>query len=367
MGKYLHLSSKLFGEKKLLSLVTVMATILLLAACGGGSTSNGGGTTDTPASNTGNTENAVRSNADETTTRTLKDTAEVDPQFGSVSQIYGFPQGSAVEADRNVVGESYTLTLPTKSGSTISLDTVVDLNKNVEEETYDVSNRLPGGEIKYQALYKDNDDQATLADVYTLSTSDPDLWMVGGTWLYLAGLSGNEPTWEAGSFIDGPEISDDPDLPISGTAEYTGVATGNYAATAGRDLTGTDPGTVISGYYSADFEAMADFNSADRTLTGKITITESYGYDRFVGSTFSWEDITFGEDGQATGDVTVNILGLDLTENNGKIGNKFSTEGYSDTDNRPRLMAGTHSGSIESSGGTEAGFIGVHIGALVIE
>ena len=36
MGKYLHLSSKLFGEKKLLSLVTVMATILLLTACGGG-------------------------------------------------------------------------------------------------------------------------------------------------------------------------------------------------------------------------------------------------------------------------------------------------------------------------------------------
>ena len=129
----------------------------------GGGTSNNGGTTDTPASST---ENAVRSNTDENTTQTLKNTAEAEPVFGSVSQIYGRSPNSKVEVVQT--GESYTVTLPTKSGSTISLNT--DDHQYADAEDYRIdSGHFAGKVISWRPLYKDDDNQEATAMAFGLS------------------------------------------------------------------------------------------------------------------------------------------------------------------------------------------------------
>ena len=185
-------------------------------------------------------------------------------------------------------------------------------------------------------------------------------------------MSNGQSTWEAGSFIDGPEISKDPNLPTGGEASYTGIATGNYAAILGTEFEIIGEETDISGWYDGDFTATANFSNGGGTLSGEIIVTESTEYlsyrdtlrkhTNFVkDSEISWSGIEFDSDGQASGDVTVTIPGLGREASGGKTGNKFSSE---NTGGNPRLIAGTHGGSFESTGGTEVGFIGVHIGAI---
>ena len=386
MGINLYTRGKL--EYKML--VIVMATPLLLAACGGGSTSNGGGTTDTPANNTGSTtSNAdnLRTNANEDITVTFKAAAEANPVYGSVSQIHGASPDSAAEANpvygsvSQIHGASpdsaaeatketdgnYILTLPTASGSDITLETDTDLLI-----TGDTVTILDNVEIISRGLYKGDNDKATLAVVYSGDIGSLDNWMVGGTWVHISGLSNDQANWEVGAFIDGPEISEDPSLPTGGEAGYTGVATGSYAAKAGTDLEDIAEGAAIIGDYAGEFSATANFNNGGGTLSGRIIITESIDYivigdsiepiTNFAkDSTISWEDISFNSNGQATGDVVVTVPNLVLVENTGKIGNRFSSI---NVNGNPRLIAGTHGGSIRSDGGTEAGYIGAHIGGI---
>ncbi len=317
------------------------------------------------ASNTATTPDAIKQSIDDQTNEIARAAAVAEPTYGSVSQLSGTSPNSHADVSRSDDGV-YLISLPSAGGSNISLNTDENLYSSLPEIVI-----IDGVAVRPMVLYKDNGDSATFAGVYTGDIDNLGNWLAGGYWLHGTDLIGVQPDFEMGAFIDGPEIEDDPDLPTGGSAEYSGEATGIYVGIAGTDHEYAS-GSNILGEYTGDFIATANFENGGGTLNGEVIITESFDYIILVDSStvettnlvegvrISWSDVRFTENGQATGDVSVSIPGLDLVENEGKTGNKFSTE--TDSEGNPRLLAGTHGGSIRSAGGTEAGYIGVHIG-----
>ena len=343
-----------FGTVRHKGVISVIATTFLLAACGGGGTGNDGG----------NPPQTVR-NADSQTNDVVRDAAESIPTYGSVSQLYGASPSSSAQVEKD--GSGYSITLPSDSSPTIVLDSVNDNRVNYPDE----SSNIPGlNNIRHYTLEKGDNDKSTFAGVYETEFSDGN-WLVGGWWLHGAGLAGNQPTFEVGSFVDGPEISSRPSLPSGGTAEYNGEATGLYTIIPGTDL--VEGGEIIIGEYFGDFTATANFNNGGGTVSGRVIVTSSddyflvsddYSYvdeDYVSGVQIHWANVEFSSNGEATGDITsVTYPGLVFTSVEGKTGNKFSS--IPDSEGNPRFIAGTHGGSVETSGGTQAGFIGVHGG-----
>ena len=343
-----------------------VATGLLLSACGGGS-SNG----NNPANNAP-TNVAVVTEISEQTTQASKAAALAEPIYGSVVQIAGESPTSSAEVTRSSTGE-YLIKLPSTISTGISINSTQDYL--ISGPTYRLLNDVI---VNSSGLYKENGEEATLVGFYEGDFDSLGNWVAGGYWIHATNLSSDQPPFEVGAFIDGPEISGDPVLPTGGSADYRGSAAGLYSATIGSDLTNAQEGTNVLGEYSGTFESTANFRSGGGTLSGVVTVTvseETYIYNNsidinrngLVGIKLSWDNVTFTSNGQATGDVTVSLPAsfspLTLIENSGKTGNRFSKETVSDSNLNPRLLVGTHGAHVRSDGGTEAAMIGVHIGS----
>ncbi len=340
----------------------LVVTGLLLSACGGG-----GNTTNTAPTNI-----AVVNEITEKTTQATKAAAVAEPIYGSVVQIAGESPTSSAEVTRSATGE-YLIKLPSTISTGISINSSEDLYYTGATGRI-LNNKI----INSSALYKENGEEATLVGFYEGDFDSLGNWVAGGYWLHGANLSSEQPSFEAGAFIDGPEISGDPVLPTGGSANYSGSSAGLYSAIIGSESATVQAGTKVLGEYGGTFESTANFRSGGGTLSGVVTVTDSEEYiiynnsidinrNGLVGIKLSWDNVTFTSNGQATGDVTVSLPAsfsqLTLIENSGKTGNRFSKETVSDSNLNPRLLVGTHGAHVRSDGGTEAAMIGVHIGS----
>jgi len=340
----------------------VVATALLLAACGGGS-SNGTGSTTNPE---------IPEEITEEATKAAKSAAESDPVYGSVSQT-SVSTDAAADVNRDRDSGVYLITLPSSDDTTISLNT--DDHVQPGTEGVDI---ISGLEVNYMNLKKESGGSITHAGIFESEIEEFGNWFVGGFWLHGSNVNSEQPSFEFGAFMDGPEISGDPTLPTGGSANYSGEAGGLYSVSEGTDLTDS------IGSYNGDFEATANFRSGGGTLSGKVTITDSSAIinvindlkftgtnSQLVGIEFKWDNVQFDSNGQATGDVTVNLdnaEGFPDVElagvSGGKTGNRFSSETVSESNLNPRMLVGTHGATISTVGGAEAAFIGIHFGGF---
>jgi len=342
-------------------LMGVVATALLLTACGGGS-SNGTGSSTNPG---------IPQEVAEEATKAAKSAAESKPVYGSVSQT-SVSSDAAANVNREDSGV-YSIELPSSDNSTISLNP--DDHVQPGTEGVDI---ISGLEVNYMNLKKESGGSKTHAGIFESEINELGNWFVGGFWFHGSNVNSEQPSFEFGAFMDGPEISDDPTLPTGGSANYSGEAGGLYSVSEGTDLTDS------IGSYNGDFEATANFRSGGGTLSGKVTITDSTYIDvindfvkitgtnsQLVGIEFKWDNVQFDSNGQATGDVTVNLDNAEgfpdvelASGSGGKTGNRFSSETVSESNLNPRMLVGTHGATISTVEGAEAAFIGIHFGGF---
>ena len=176
---------------------------------------------------------------------------------------------------------------------------------------------------------------------------------------------------ESGAFVDSPELSGTPRLPSRGTASYDGLAQGGYAIVYGGDFADLAAGSHEIGNYegrlglSADFSAGLIGGKVHSILVSGIQTPQTGGTRQISNSPAPWEiafePTSLGASG-FTGDtgVTSSSPALDITDTGGSWGGKFSN--IPDSDDNPRLAAGTHGSRFSTAGGTEGSFIGVFAG-----
>ena len=212
--------------------------------------------------------------------------------------------------------------------------------------------------------------------------SNPLSYLSMGYWMHFSGdlLSLDITGGEIGTFVDGPELdlSAPPDMPISGTASYSGPANGIYAAQYGTDTVGP-PGSTIIGEYFGTMDLTADFGA--NSIRGCVGCSGTAAYygdytDGSTGETYPYIDqeevpttrILFGDtpfdsNGTFTGtNVTIVDDAIPFTSSSGAWGGRFSNLPAANGD--PRLVAGTGGGEAESAGGSSVIFIGNYVGII---
>ena len=231
-----------------------------------------------------------------------------------------------------------------------------------------------GRESGYTTVHVDTNTVFTFGAVNVdWSSSDATDYVAYGAWFNATGdfAAGVVDTASMGAFVDGPEISGTPTLPVTGTAEYLGDVEGMYAALYGTDSTALPADTVELGFFFGGIELTADFGAnsisgavdAIHLIGGAVTPDGSEylvegltGYELELGATplDSTTGTFFGTD------VTLTHPGVSYTTNEGSWGGRFSTK--DDSGGNPRLVAGTAGGYAVTSGGTESAFVGAYIG-----
>ena len=179
------------------------------------------------------------------------------------------------------------------------------------------------------------------------------------------------------AIIDGPEIDHGvvPQLPVDGTATYTGQAGGLYQYVAGSDW-GEDEGGFVIDEYVGILSLTADF--ADGTLKGCIgcvgdLVTQRAHFGVFLGddpidvqglakdyelhlaTAFIREDGMFERDR-----VTLRHPERTITLSEGNWGGALSSR--QDTNGNPRLVAGFSGVYFEESDGSKGDFFGSFLG-----
>jgi hypothetical protein len=307
-----------------------------------------------------------------TTHDALGNAATARPAFGSVTQSSSV-NVSGVSTDAAQVtrsGDTYTLRVRRQNGGGFSLNTAQHV---VESSTVSVS-PVTGRNWVDGLLFDYNASSLTLMrGAIDYSSSSVTDWMAGGYWIHIRGdwERGNVSGVEVGAFVDGPEISRPANVPLSGTASYTGIAAGLYGLEAGMGVPGVQEGTVELGEYDGVFRARADFGSG--TVSASVTsiyvdaiaITPDgtvYDASGVSPSQLHFGTASINSNGTFTGtSVTATdprFLGLRVE---GSWGGRFST--IDDATGDPRSLAGTHGGTVTVPGGTQVQFIGAHFGA----
>ena len=193
-------------------------------------------------------------------------------------------------------------------------------------------------------------------------------WLTGGYWMR---VSEDMSVNEAGAFVDAPELAGTPSLPMIGTATYQGVATGGYARVYGDDFGEASAGSHEIGSYGGELELTADFTAS--RISGRVQSIEvdglhtpqAGGIRPFNGVSVPYEIVleatSFNQDG-FTGSTSVASINPEheIANSRGTWGGKFST--VPDSDNNPRMIAGTHGVRFTSTEGTHGSFIGVFVG-----
>ncbi len=356
-------------------LVTI-ATLTFLAACGGG----GGGspTTDAPAPQPPPTADPMPTSqsaftSDPATTHdALGNAATARPAFGSVTQSSSV-NVSGVSTDAAQVtrqGSTVALRVRRQNGGSFSLNTAQHL---VEASAVSVS-PVTGRAWQDGILFDYTSNSLTvMRGAIDYSSTDVTDWMAGGYWLHVRGdwANAHVSAVEVGAFVDGPEISGPANVPLTGTATYNGIAAGLYGLEAASDVSGVPAGTVELGEYDGVFRARADFGrgtvsaSITNIYVDAIAITPDGTVYDASGSSAS--QLHFGaapisSNGTFTGtSVTATDPRFSSLRAQGSWGGRFST--IDDASGDPRLLAGTHGGTVTTPGGTEVQFIGAHFGA----
>jgi len=226
-------------------------------------------------------------------------------------------------------------------------------------------------------LYRETNTEFTVAGVSVdWDSTDATDFLAGGYWLHATydTEADRVDSVEIGAFSDGPEISATPDLPVTGTATYRGLADGLYTARVGTDSDEFAEGSHQLGTFVGDIGLAADFGA--RSISGRVDNISVYFFS--VPPDYNGEDeleayseepssyvldlgmASFDSDGNFVGTgVSLTHPGVDFTTT-GSWGGRFSTE--DDGDGNPRLVAGTLGGSAATPGETTTSFVGKFLG-----
>ena len=201
--------------------------------------------------------------------------------------------------------------------------------------------------------------------------------MTGGWWLLFPGHPDQLNPFEAEVstvFIDGPEIDLDnpPDLPVQGTATYTGLSGGLY-----QYIYGSNSPDLAREYSLAEFEGPATHTAdfSNHTIqgcvgcTGEIRVQQVHldapisnvdelraiptGYELHFGASPFNPDGTF-EDGT----LSVRHPVRNVTESWGFFGGQFSNR--PDSNGNPRLVTGIYRSDFREADGGRGRFTGIY-------
>ena len=255
---------------------------------------------------------------------------------------------------------------------TLRLDSATD--DVFEDSPFEEADGSPSHGVSFATgiLYRETSTEFTVAGISVdWDSNDATDFLAGGYWLHATWDTNAAmvDTVEIGAFVDGPEISGTPDLPVTGTATYEGFAEGLYTARIGTDSVFAEGSHQLGGFVG-DIELTADFDA----LSVSGTVDDIYLYFYNVPPDYNGTDeldvhseepssfvlelgaAPFDSDGNFAGtDVNVRYPEVDFTTS-GSWGGRFSTE--DDSDGNPRLVAGTLGGSAATTGGTTTTFVG---------
>ena len=367
----------------------VLAAVLLvhnLAACGGGGGSSKVETiTSTPAFGQGTVDKQSRQGS-------MEQAATTFPAFGSVTQssnsmdsggsadCTGSPcsdtPGHLVSTDTastTFTGDRFTLTVTRENDSPLVFDTATD----EAEQSMPGLSPVTGRQSQIGTIVDAAADSLAAAVTFVdWSSTDTTDYLAGGYWLYV-GIdleAGNLAEVEIGAFVDGPELSGSVNMPVSGTASYSGITGGVYATKYGTDLPRGSAGSYGAGEYLGNIYLTANFDTS--SISGMIDHINLYGsyletpsgtlqtLDDYPQSGYQvmLDSLSIAENGSFRGTgVRLAHPGLRMTHTDGAWGGKFST--LDDSSGNPRMVAGTYGGTARTSGASEVAFIGAFYGS----
>ncbi len=358
-----HSNGRLAGITTLA--VAAVFAFLALSACGGG---GGGGDTGTAPSVT-----LTRAEAQSANPSVVRNAGALVagnlPNFGSVTQSANVGDVAGVSGDAasaSFNGRDTRVTVRRVDGSQLALDTATH---RIGRVPYDPV--LPGYSYRGDLLLTYTGSSATLAAVYTnWNNVDPTDYLAGGYWLHLNGRT--NPLMitgaEAGSFVDGPEISGSPTLPRLGTATYQGDAGGLYVYQSSRESE--------VGEFTGDMRLTANFVS--NTISGcmgcrKLSVSGGHT-DHATGRLTAFSGVSvparlrlgatpIASDGTFAGrNVTFERDDVAVTSSSGSWGGRFSNIPTGTGD--PRLAAGTGAAEWTDVNGGQGAAVGAWFGVL---
>ena len=351
-----------------LAAAATASCLLLLAACGGGNGSTSNTESDRQASPSMLSLSDARTAGRSQSRSAAAEAAGNLPSFGSVTQSSnaGSVAGTTGDAaSTSFDGRNVRVTIRRGDGSRLSLDPA-SARVAVKE---DYERIVPGYTYEGTGLLDYTDTSVSIAAVYVnWNDRDPSDYLAGGYWMHFEGSV--DPLRvdgaEIGAFVDGPELSGAPDLPVRGTASYRGAAGGfyGYASTASTEI----------GEFLADAEFSADFSS--NTISGCIGcnggVTVSGVAVLATGETVEFADETvpgrvrlgqaaFGSSGTFRNrDVTLERDDATVTSTTGSWGGRFSN--IPDSAGDPRLAAGTAGAQWTEADGAQGALVGAWYG-----
>ena len=313
--------------------LSYLVLFLLLTACGGGGGGGGSEGVDRPVVSF---------------SQAAEHTAASPPAFEeSINQS---ANASDTVSTSFTPGVYFGMTVTRADGSPITLDTNNPSTVVANPEVSPVTGRT----IQIGTLSGNSVRAGVLVD---WGSNDPANYLAGGYWVYTSPAG----SVEIGAFMDGREFSRASNPPVSGNAEYTGIAGGTYVIGS------------TTGEYLGDLSLTANFNPGNMGISGNITGIRLHNQGRSIGNILALGPSGFeldlgtaniASDGTFTGSDTV----LDYNGNQpwtvvstgGYWGGRFSTE--RDSEGNPRMVAGTHGGSLTVNN-DPVSFVGTFYGA----
>ena len=344
---------------------------LLLAACGGG----GGGSADSDASQPELTSQDVLGPNLEPIKRTARRVASSRPRFGSVTQSSNRNSSGLTTdiAHARYDGNDMIVTIRRANRENLTINTGTDISVTAAIDSF----LIEGHTLQAWSTFKYNDTSATASRLITSwSNTDSTDYLAGGYWMHLEGSI--EPLdirrFDVGAFVDGPELSSSPNMPVLGQAQYRGPTAGLYVSRVGSGFPGSAPsGSIQVGEFISFVSLTADFASESISgCVGCITpiVTSGIYTDGETGATYAFTNETayyqvhlgtarFGSNGQFSS-TSVTIIptfpNAPAVQSSGSWGGTFSN--IPDSTGQPRLVAGTLGGSARLPDGSEGAFVG---------
>ncbi|MDE0278383.1 MAG: hypothetical protein OYH76_24940 [Defluviicoccus sp.] len=346
-----------------------VSCLLLLAACGGG---GDGSTPNTqldrqPSPSMLSLSDARTAGQSESRSAAAAAAGNL-PSFGSVTQSSNAGTVAGTTGDSATTsfdGRNVRVTVRRADGSRLSLDPASA--RVAAKEDYEPI--VPGYTYQGTGLLDYTDTSVSIAAIYVnWNDRDRSDYLAGGYWMHFVGSV--DPLRvdgaEIGAFVDGPELSGAPNLPVRGTASYRGEAGGfyGYASTAGTEI----------GEFAADAEFSADFSSntisgclgcnGGATVSGVAVSSAGQAVefaDEIVPVRLRLGQAAFGSGGTFRNrDVTLERDDATVTSTTGSWGGRFSN--IPDSAGDPRLAAGTAGAEWTEADGSQGAMVGAWYG-----
>ena len=234
-------------------------------------------------------------------------------------------------------------------------------------------------------LFETSGSGAQVANVFvSWHNEDPTDYLAGGYWMSMDGGLDDASISEVdiGTFIDGPEFSGTPTLPVDGKAHYRGRAAGMYTYSYGPMWQPLDPrlenGLKETGEYSGATVFEVDF--AGSTIQGCIGCVENLEttgavvypdgrrdnlYTNLSLASIKFAPTAINQDGTFGSSSVSLVIGdpilqvnLPVTGVSGSWGGRFSNRQAADGSGDPRLLAGTSGIRFGHPDGSSGVFVG---------